>query len=353
MALAAGSALLLGACTQAVPQDVAEPRSFPSPQDSSTDGPGLTSVEDVVEAVLPAVVNVVTQGSQGSGGEGTGFVVREDGIIATNYHVVEGASAIRVLSSDEDPVEYPARVIGGDIQADLAVLDVDAEGLATVPMGDSDELRLGQPVVAIGYALALEGGPSVTSGIVSSLTRRITVNDPNFGRRVYTDVVQTDAAINPGNSGGPLVDMAGNVVGINTAGTTSADNVGFAIQINSAKPTIAQAAENPDSPVAYLGIAGPVDVSDPQVRFQLDPPVDEGVLIQEVVRDGPAAAAGLVAGDIVVGFDGEPVATSDELVAAIRAHTPGDRVSVVVVRGDGDRVELTVELGVNPLPVQD
>ncbi|HEX6330137.1 MAG TPA: trypsin-like peptidase domain-containing protein [Actinomycetota bacterium] len=353
IALGTGSALLLGACSQVVPQDVAEPRAFPSPQDSPIESTGVTSVEDVVDAVLPAVVNVVTQGSQGRGGEGTGFVVREDGIVVTNYHVVESASAITVLSSDEEPVEYPARVIGGDVQADLAVLDVEARGLQTVPMGDSDDLRLGQPVVAIGYALGLEGGPSVTSGIVSSLTRRITVDDPNFGRRVYTDVIQTDAAINPGNSGGPLVDMAGNVVGINTAGTTSADNVGFAIQIDSAKPTIAQAAENPDEPVAYLGIAGPVEVSDPQVQFEIDPPVDRGVLLQEVVADGPAAAAGLASGDIVVEFDGEEIATADDLVEAIRSHAPGDRVPVVVVRGDGQRVEVTVELGVNPVPVDD
>jgi putative serine protease PepD len=355
IALVAGSVLLLGACTQAVPADVAEPRSFPSPQASPEEAAAASSVERVVEEVLPAIVNVVAQGPQGRTGEGTGFIVREDGIVVTNYHVVEGASAITVLTSQEDPDEYAARVIGGDVQADLAVLDVDAGGLPTIPLGDSDGLRLGQPVVAIGYALGLEGGPSVTAGIVSSLTRRITVQDPNCrecvgGRRIYTDVIQTDAAINPGNSGGPLVDMAGNVVGINTAGTTSAENVGFAIQINSARPTILQAAESPDAPVAYLGIFGPVDVSDPQVRFQLDPPVEQGVLIQEIVPDGPADVAGMEPGDIVVEFDGEEVASSEGLVAAIRAHRPGDRVALVVVRGDGERVELTVELGVNPIP---
>jgi S1-C subfamily serine protease len=350
----AGFALLLGACSQTIPEDVAEPRSFPSAQVSPAETTA-GGVEQVVEDVLPAVVNVVAHGPQGQSGEGTGFIVREDGIVVTNYHVVEGASAVTVLTSDEDPEEYPARVVGGDVQADLAVLDVDADGLPTIPLGDSDQVRLGQQVVAIGYALGLEGGPSVTSGIVSSLTREITVQDLNCqecagGRRVYSDVIQTDAAINPGNSGGPLVDMAGNVVGINTAGTTSADNVGFAIQINSAKPTILHAAENPDEPVAYLGIFGAVDVSDPQVQIQLDPLVDEGVLIQDIVPEGPAAAAGMEAGDIVVEFADEAIAGSDELVAAIRSHAPGDRVTVVVVRGSGQRVELTVELGVNPVP---
>ncbi len=210
-----------------------------------------------MQRVLPAVVNVVT-----TRGEGTGFIVRQDGIVVTNFHVVEGASEVSVLTSDADPTRYSARVIGGDQQADLAVLQVDATGLPTVPLGDSDGLVLGQQVVAIGYALGLEGGPSVTSGIVSSLSRQITVADPGCtgecgnGQRSYTHIIQTDAAINPGNSGGPLVDLAGNVVGINTAGTTTAENVGFAIQIDSVKDTIFNAADNPNAPVAFMGIGG-------------------------------------------------------------------------------------------------
>ena len=354
LASLAVSALVLASCSSTDADLVGEPRSWPSAQTSvpEADNP----IEQVVQEVLPAVVNVVAESGQG-GGEGTGFIVREDGIVVTNYHVVEGASAIRVLTSEETPEEYEARVIGGDIQADLAILDVDAEGLPTVPLGDSESLQLGQQVVAIGYALGLEGGPSVTAGIVSSLTRQIAVTDlrcPDCGpeqQRVYGDVIQTDAAINPGNSGGPLVDLAGNVVGINTAGTTSAENVGFAIQINSVQATIAQAAENPDAPVAYMGIYGPVDVSDPQVQFQLDPTVDEGVLIQGVVADGPADDAGMQAGDIVVALGGEAVSSSDDLVSAIRAHSPGDRVEVDVVHETGERETLTVELGVNPVPL--
>ncbi len=270
-------------------------------------------VADVVDLVLPSVVNV-----KRDGGEGTGFIVREDGIIVTNFHVVEGASELTVFTSDEDPEQFDARVIGGDIQADLAVLDVDAEGLPAVPLGDSDELRLGEQVVALGYALGLEGGPSVTSGIVSSLSRRITVPDqgcppeecgPN-GQRVYTDVIQTDAAINPGNSGGPLVDMAGNVIGINSAGTSSAENIGFAIQINSVTPTITQAAEEPGEPIAFMGI-GSTDASDPNFRFQYrNRRSRRGRASSNVVPGGPADEGGVEVGDVVVSFGGETISDS-------------------------------------------
>lgn len=358
LTLLTGSALLLAGCTSGTDEpDRAEPRDFPSPAPVPAEASGVLDVVDVVDQVLPAVVNVVVDTQSGQG-EGSGFVIREDGIIVTNAHVVESATSITVLTSDEEPVEYEARVIGGDIPADLAILDVDAEGMATVPMGSSGSLQLGQPVVAIGYALGLEGGPSVTSGIVSSLTRQIEVQDPSCPQeecgtdrtRVYSNVIQTDAAINPGNSGGPLVDLAGNVVGINSAGTTTAENVGFAIQIDSARATILQAAENPDEPVAYMGILAPLPVSDPQVQFQLDPPVDEGVLIQDVVPDGPADRAGIQPGDVVIVFDGEPIETNDDLLTAIRSHEPGDPVEIVIVRADGERDVVTVELGVNPVP---
>jgi S1-C subfamily serine protease len=353
IALLVGSALVLAACSTRTVDTLAEPQAFPTPSTGGTVVAASTDIEGVVRKVLPAVVNVVAESAQGTG-EGTGFVVREDGIVVTNFHVVEGATSVKVLTSDAEPKEYEARVIGGDIQADLAVLDIDAEGLATVPLGDSDALELGQQVVAIGYALGLEGGPSVTSGIVSSLSRRITVEDQRCvecsnGQRVYTDVVQTDAAINPGNSGGPLVDLAGNVVGINTAGTTAAENVGFAIQINSVKPTIFQAADDPSAPVAFMGI-GSEDASAPEIQFNLNSAVEEGAAIVNVVPGGPAADAGVRVGDVVVEFDGQEITTADELGSAIRSHEPGDRVEVAIVRPDGTRVTLTITLGVNPVP---
>jgi S1-C subfamily serine protease len=356
LALGVLSAFALAACTTGSTPDIAEPQAvFPSSQ--ATVATGRDAVVKVVDSVLPAVVNVVSD-TAGGQGEGTGFVVRSDGIIVTNYHVVENASKITVLTSDQDPTEYNARVIGGDIGADLAILDINATDLPTVQLGSSADLRLGQRVVALGYALGLDGGPSVTAGIVSSLTRQIDVQDTGCPveecgtdqTRVYDHVIQTDAAINPGNSGGPLVNMAGQVVGINSAGANQAENIGFAIQIDSVKPTIFQAAENPDAPVAYMGILGPVPVSDPQVQFQLDPPVEEGVVIQDVVPDGPADRAGIQPGDIVVEFDGESIATDDDLVSAIRSHDPGDEVEVEVVHEGGSRDVVTVTLGVNPVP---
>jgi S1-C subfamily serine protease len=328
---------------------------FPS---SSPVVTGRGGVVNVVKEVLPAVVNVVSSTTNGTG-EGTGFVVRSDGVIVTNFHVVEGASKVTVLTSADEPVRYDARVIGGDPEADVAILKVDATDLATVPMGDSSSLQLGQPVVAIGYALGLQGGPSVTTGVVSSLARKITVPDARCeqlgfcanGQRVYADVVQTDAAINPGNSGGPLVNLAGQVVGINTAGVQAgnAENVGFAIQIDAAKPVVFQAAEHPQAPVAYMGV-GSIDASDPQIQFELNPPVSKGAAVVSVVPNGPADDAGIQVGDVVVSFDGRTIDTSQQLGDAIRSKRPGDDISVTVVHRDGTRSTVTVTLGTNPVP---
>lgn len=344
-------ALALSACSSGTSPSTAEPQAvFPSSE--PTFATGQDAVVQVVDRVLPAVVNVVADSSNGSG-EGTGFVVASDGVIVTNYHVVEGASKVTVVTSADNPTRYDARVIGGDVEADLAVLDVDANGLATVPLGDSADLKLGQPVVAIGYALGLAGGPSVTAGVVSSLSRRITVPDErclecNQQQRVYTDVVQTDAAINPGNSGGPLVDMAGRVVGINTAGASTAENIGFAIQIDAAKPVIFQAAKNPSEPVAFMGI-GSADASDPQIQFQFGPAVDHGAVILNVVQGGPAASAGIQVGDVVVLFDDQPVDSAEALGKLIRSHRPGDEVAVGIVHPDGSQDVVTVTLDVNPV----
>ena len=354
LALGVVAALAFSACTTGTTTTTsspAEPKAvFPSSQPTVATGQG--AVVQVVRNVLPAVVNVVADSSEGQG-EGTGFVVRSDGIVVTNFHVVEGASKDTVLSSAEEPVHYDARVIGGDEEADLAVLKVDATDLPTVAMGNSSDLQLGQQVVALGYALGLAGGPSVTTGVVSSLTRRITVQDSRCtgctnGERVYTDVIQTDAAINPGNSGGPLLNMAGQVVGINTAGANQAENIGFAIQIDSIKPTIFQAAENPSQPVAFMGISS-ADASDPSVQFEFDPQVSSGAVIVDLVSGGPAEQGGIQVGDVVVEFGGQAVDSAERLGELIREHRPGDEVEVGVVHPDGSRDTLTVTLGVNPV----
>ena len=220
-------------------------------QTTSTTSNGDPVVAAIGE-VAPAVVTITSHsapqqspfGITSSGtATGTGFVVRSDGVIVTNEHVIEGAQKVTVTMPDPDGRTLDATVAATDQEHDLAVLRVDATGLPTVALGDSNDLQLGQQVIALGYALGLQGGPTVTSGIVSSLDRTIDVQDPNApsGTRTYADVLQTDAAINPGNSGGPLIDLAGNVVGIDSAGSSSAENIGFAIAIDAAKPLIQQA----------------------------------------------------------------------------------------------------------------
>jgi serine protease Do len=319
--------------------------------------PNRDRVVQVVKRVQPAVVNVVTNlfqetafGQQEARGVGTGFIVRPDGIIVTNFHVVEGAQRITVIvGAPPDVRRFSARVIGGDQGADLAVLKINATGLPTVPLGDSNGLELGQRVVALGYALALQGGPTVTSGIVSALNRLVRASDPNFHTRTYTHVIQTDAAINPGNSGGPLLNLAGQVVGINTAGAQQAENIGFAIAIDAAEPTIDEAISHPSAPVAFLGVTTQDVTGDLQFQFNL--PVDHGAFVVAVAPKGPAQGARIRTGDVIVSFDGRPVNTSEDLGNLIQQHKPGDRAPVGVVQPNGSRKTVMVTLGVRPLPV--
>jgi serine protease Do len=319
---------------------------------------GNGSIVDVVQRVLPAVVNVTSDilrdGQQGKG-VGTGFVVGSDGVIVTNCHVVEGATKITVFTSDKKPKTFDARVIGGDCLHDLAVLKVGATGLPTVGLGNSDALQLGQSVVALGYALALDGGPTVTSGIVSSLDRTIQAQDSGCttcknGARTYTDIIQTDAAINHGNSGGPLVNMQGQVVGINTAGDDQAQNIGFAIAIDSAKDTIAKAEADPLAPVAFLGVS--VAGVTPVLASQNGLKVDHGLYVVATTGGGPAEKAGVRDGDVIVAVNGTQVNTSDDLGRILDGLAPGQAVSVDVVGADGTQRTIDVTLGSRPLPVQ-
>ncbi|HET9673052.1 MAG TPA: trypsin-like peptidase domain-containing protein [Actinomycetota bacterium] len=359
------AAVVLGACTDPAPSPIpASSQASPLPPLDA----GREPVAAVAERVLPAVVNVTTNvfradplgNSEQGRGVGTGFVVREDGVIVTNCHVVQGASRITVSTSEEEPTRYDARVIGGDCEHDLAVLKVDADGLTPVPFGSSEDLRLGQQVVAIGYALALQGGPSVTSGIVSSLDRTIRVPDPacsvcptgssGVPVRTYSDVVQTDAAINHGNSGGPLVDMRGRVVGINSAGSEGAENIGFAIAIDSARPAIEQAISEPLEPAAYLGVTTRDVTAD--LAFQLGLDVDRGAFVLATLANGPAADAGIHEGDVIVELDGEPIGAAADLGGVLDRLRPGEQVEVVVVGTGGARRAVRVDLGTKPLPTE-
>jgi serine protease Do len=372
LAPATAAILLLAACSSA-PVDVAvrtraAGSPTPAPSFPPTNPAAATTLSgdatvQVVRRVAPAVVNVTSRiqavgsifGGSGTGkAVGTGFIIRSDGIVVTNFHVVEDASAIKVTLPKPNGRTYLARVIGGDSDHDLAVLKIDGTALPSVPLGDSSKLQLGQTVIALGYALALPGGPTVTEGIISALARTVQAEDPNANNgagvtRTYQDALQTDAAINPGNSGGPLVDLSGNVVGINTAGNQQAENIGFAIAINAAKGIIDRAIENPSAPTAYLGVTTETVDSGLQSQFGLG--TDQGALVVGLSPDGPAQKAGIQVGDVIVGFEGKQVKSSDDLGTDILNKQPGDRVPVQVVRQDGRKATLTVTLGVRPLPV--
>jgi serine protease Do len=354
--LVATTTLSLSGCTglftaRAPDRPRPPPRPAPSLSPLPPFDPNGDRIVQVVRRVGPAVVNVQAEVGGGRDPEGTGFLIRQDGIVVTNWHVVEGGLGIRVITAEGDRLE--GRVIGGDQAADLAVVKVvpGEDPLPTVPLGRSDRLRLGESVVALGFALGLEGGPSVTSGIVSALGRTITAQDPNLpaGERTYEDIVQTDAAINPGNSGGPLVDLSGRVVGINTAGAGAAENIGFAIAIDRARPIIEHAMENPDAPAPFLGVS--TQTVTPEVAVATGLATDRGVLVQALAPSGPAQKAGFEVGDVIVAVDGNDVADNEDLQALLLEHEPGEEAVITVVR-DSSTDDVPVRLGVRPLPVE-
>jgi S1-C subfamily serine protease len=298
---------------------------------------------------------------QRSTATGSGFVIDQDGHILTNAHVVEGANKIEVQIGDSDQA-VSATLVGSDPSSDVAVLDVDADGLHPLPLGDPGELQVGDPVVAIGNPYGLDR--TVTSGIVSALQREIQA--PN-GFSI-DNVIQTDAAINPGNSGGPLIDAAGRVVGINSQIASSSggsEGVGFAIPIDTAQDVANQIIEHGEVQHAYLGISG-ADVT-PEIASALDLPVKQGAMVAEALNGGPASDAGIrgaggeasiggqrfpIGGDIIVAIDGKQVSGMDEVTQAVDSHQPGDRITLTVVR-NRERRDVEVELGTRPSQVQD
>jgi len=217
-------------------------------------------------------------------------------------------------------------LVGADPLTDLAVVKIDGRDLPAARLGDSSKLEVGETVIAIGNPLGLEGGPTVTVGVVSAVARSI--EEPG-GAGLY-DLVQTDAAINPGNSGGPLVRMAGDVIGINTAMIQQAQGIGFAISINSAKPIVQELLAHGRVVRPFIGIV-PVTVT-PQIASAYDLPVDHGVLVARLDPRGPAARAGMRAGDIIVALGGHPVKSLGELRGAIGQHKIGETVDLAVRR---------------------
>ncbi|MFG0273767.1 MAG: DegQ family serine endoprotease [Phycisphaerales bacterium] len=268
-------------------------------------------------------------------GQGTGFIVSEDGYILTNNHVVAGATELRIVLSDDST--YDATIVGTDPQTDVAVLKVEASGLPALAFGDSDDLRVGQWVVAAGSPLGLSS--TITAGIVSATGRsRVGLTD-------YEDFIQTDAAINPGNSGGPLVNLRGEVVGMNTAiATRTGGNmgIGFAIPINMAAQVMHSLIDNGAVTRGWLGVV--IQDLTPGLAESFGFEGDDGVLISEVTPDGPAAKAGLEAGDIVTAFNGQSVESMDALRLKIAATEPGSAAEFRIFR-NGDARSLSVEIG--------
>jgi S1-C subfamily serine protease len=286
-------------------------------------------------------------------GAGTGMVISPNGEVLTNAHVVpEGTTSIKVtLDGERDARD--ADLVGRRPDDDVALLKIrGATNLRTVQLGASAKLAVGDSVVAIGNALALPGGPTVTEGIVSALGRELDAGDG----KTLTNLIQTDAAINPGNSGGPLVNADGEVVGINTAviqssGNELAQNIGFAIAIDTIKPLLAElragkaASDNP----AYLGVQS--QTLTPDIASQFGFSTDRGAIVALVVPGSPADQAGIKRGDVVGSFDGRAVSSADQLVSAVRAKHPGDKIEVTFKRGEDER-KVTVTLGSRPTPTQ-
>jgi putative serine protease PepD len=333
---------------------------------------GQKSINEIYRASAPAVVHIETtttvqqpddpffgnpfNGSQTRRALGSGFVIDKAGHIVTNYHVVRGASSIQVSFSNSERIK--AKVVGVDPSTDVAVLKVDVKSraLKSLPLGNSDAVRVGDQVVAIGNPFGLDR--SVTAGIVSAVQRRIEA--PN--RLSISHAIQTDAALNHGNSGGPLLNAQGEVIGVNAqieTGGQSEGNVGigFAIPINTVKDVAAELIRNGKVDHAFLGIEG--KTLEPQIGRLFHLPVSSGVLVASIRPDSGAAKAGLKAatnqvtvegeswpagGDVIVKADGQSVPTIERLIDVIAAKEPGDKLDLEVVRGT-KRIHVTVKLG--------
>ncbi|MFQ5471648.1 MAG: S1C family serine protease [Dehalococcoidia bacterium] len=302
-------------------------------------GETLTTVE-LVEQLRPSVVNIQTAGSAG-----TGFIIDREGHIVTNNHVIalngRLASNITVTLSTGD--DFVAEVVGRDPRTDIAVLKIDADDLVPVPLGSSSDLRVGEDVLAMGNALALEGGPTVTTGVVSALGRVIQNDDPrNFIN--ISDAIQTDAIINPGNSGGPLVNARGEVIGITSVVIrgNQAEGIGLAISIDSAKPIIQELKDSGSIDRGILGVTiESVDRALAAGCFPLS--AKSGVLIVLVQQGGPADEAGLLPCDVIVQIEDTTIDTFGDLFDVLNDYRAGVTVDVEIVRrGERETTEITL-----------
>ncbi len=304
---------------------------------------GEENVVEVIDKVTKSVVNVNTLRVFHDffyrvvpvKGMGSGFIFDEKGYILTNNHVIEGAERIVVTLTDGRVLE--GKLLGTCRSSDAAVIKIDADNLVAADLGDSDKLKVGQRVFAIGNPFGLAGGPTVTAGVISALNRTIHSEEGSF-----RNLVQTDAAINPGNSGGPLIDTQGRVIAINTAIIPFAQGIGFAIPVNAAKECSRDIILHGASMRPWLGITGLNITKEVADHYEL--PVERGVLIANVEPDSPAGRSGIGRGDIILEFDNKRVDSIEDLQGILQGKKPSDRAELTIVRGlKRGRLEVVLE----------
>ena len=315
----------------------------------------LPNIADTVERVRPAVVSIVAEiiipgffGLRSEFGSGTGIIFDSQGLILTNNHVI--ADAENIIVTLDDGTQLTAEVVGSDRLSDLAVLRIPGSGYISLPVDSDLEPRVGEWVIAIGNALALPGGPTVTVGVVSALGRTL---ESAPGVTLY-DLIQTDAVINPGNSGGPLISLEGNLVGVNTAvqrlsaSGSVVEGIGFAINMETAAQVAQQLVELGRVRWAWMGVI----LADliPEVAAELGLPIREGVFIQNTLIDGPADQAGIRPGDIILSADGNKVATVSDLTKLLKQEfRAGQEIEVELFR---DQVVATLKMVLGERPAQ-
>ncbi len=314
----------------ATEQQLSNARNTPIVAAAKKVGPAVVGITN--KAYVRDIFNRVQLTERGTG---SGVIYDKAGYIATNNHVVEGASEIIVSLPDGRTVK--GKVLGADAVTDLAVVKIDADNLTVAKFGDSDTLQVGEPAIAIGNPLGLEFRGSVTAGVISALNRSIELGERKF------NLIQTDAAINPGNSGGALVNADGEVVGINSAkiAVSGVEGIGFAIPINTAKPILDELAKHGRIARPYLG-ASLMD-QDIANRYGFEINLHGGIFLVKVVANSPAAKAGIRAGDIILSFNGSKVKTAVELRTKLSECKVGDRVNVTIMR-NGAAQDVTVVL---------
>lgn len=303
----------------------------------------------VAEKATDSVVGIIVTetytdfwGEKQVEGMGSGVIVDPNGYILTNSHVIGDGQAEKITVLLDDKEQLEGEVLWYDTLLDLAVVKIDKEGLTAAELGNSDELKIGEPVVAIGNPLSLSLDKTVTSGIISGLNRSLQV-DVNT---IIEPLIQTDASINPGNSGGPLLNSKGEVIGINTAKMTSAEGLGFSIPINTAIPLLEQVINFGEVSSVYVGITG-IDVQGYEERIGVVLSAEYGVYIVEVIKNSPASEADIQAGDVIQKIDGEEIETMNDLKRKLYNYKDGDSMEVTIYR-DGDTITKEVVLRKRP-----